>query len=219
MRRIWFLPLLLGAVFVMPLSAQGHRPGTVGLGIGIDAVPNSVTSVFGFDADGRTGMILVPIQVATRIRLQPAIGYWRFSQDVQDAVSRFEQTLTQWSAGLALHYLFPLAQKAQTYVGSSIAFNRLSETERTAFSPSPPSRRTAKRTDTVLSAIAGGEYFFAPRFSMGGEVQLQYLMAGDVETSVEPTPTPPPVPVSTPEFDASVIQTNGQFVIRWYFGG
>jgi hypothetical protein len=216
-RRIWFVLLLLGAVLVLPLPAQGHRPGPVGLGIGIDAVPNTVTSVFGFDADGRTGMILVPIQVATRIRLQPALGYWRFSQEVSDAVSRFEQSLTQWSAGLALHYLFPLAQRAQTYVGSSIAFNRLSETERTEFSSSSPSRRTAKRTDTVLSAIAGGEYFFASRFSMGGEVQLQYLKAGDVETSIEPTPIPSPVP--TPEFDASVIQTNGQFVIRWYFGG
>ncbi len=219
MRRIWFLPFLLGAVLVTPLSAQRHRPGTVGLGIGLDAVPNTVTSVFGFDADGRTGMILVPVQVATRIRLQPALGYWRFSQNVHDAVSRFEQNLTQWSAGLALHYLFPLAQKTQTYVGSGIAFNRLSETERTEISPSPPSKRTAKRTDIVLSAIAGGEYFFAPRFSMGGEVQLQYLMAGDVKTSVEPTPTPPPVPIPTPEFDASVVQTNGQLVIRWYFGG
>ena len=79
MRQIWFLPFLLGAVLVTPLSAQRHRPGTVGLGIGLDAVPNTVTSVFGFDADGRTGMILVPVQVATRIRLQPALCYWRFS--------------------------------------------------------------------------------------------------------------------------------------------
>jgi len=218
-RRIWFLPFLLGAVLFTPLSAQRHRSGTIGLGIGIDAVPNTVTSVFGFDADGRTGMILVPIRVVPRIRLQPALGYWRFSQDIHDAVSRFEQNLTQWSAGLALHYLFPLAQKVQTYVGSSIAFNRLSETAWTEFSPSPPNKRTAKRTDTVLSAIAGGEYFFAPGFSMGGEVQLQYLMAGDVAISEEPTPTPPPVPTPTPEFDASVIQTNGQLVIRWYFGG
>lgn len=219
MRQIWFVPFLLGTALLAPQSAHGQRSGTVGLGIGVDAVPSSVTSVFGLDADGRTGMILVPIRVSTRIRLQPALGYWRFSQDVNDAVSRFEQNLTQWSAVLALHYLFPLAHKAQTYIGSSIAFNRLSETERTEFSSSPPTKRTANRTDTVLSAIAGGEYFFAPRFSMGGEVQLQYLIAGDVESSVVPTPTPPPVPVPTPEFDASVVQTNGQFVIRWYFGG
>jgi hypothetical protein len=218
-QRNQWLGLVLGTILLTPLSAQERGSGTIGLGIALDAAPTAVTSVFGFEADGRTGMILVPIRVSSRIRLQPALGYWHFSEDVYDAVSRFEQNLTQWSAGVALHYLFPLTEKVQTYVGPSFAFNRLSESQLTAFSPSPPTKRKANRTDKVLSAVAGGEYFFAPRFSMGGEIQIQYLMAGNVESSIEPLPTPPPVPVPAPEFDASVIQTNGQFVIRWFFGG
>jgi len=217
--RTPWLGLVLGMLLSAPLFAQERGSGTVGLGIAVDAAPSAVTSVFGFEADGRTGMILVPIRVSSRIRLQPALGYWHFSEDVYDSTSRFEQDLTQWSASLALHYLFPLTHKVQTYVGSSLAINRISETQLTEFSPSPATRRKASRTDKVLSAVAGGEYFFAPRFSMGGEVQLQYLMAGNVESSVEPIPTPPPTPTPTPQFDASVVQTNAQFVVRWFFGG
>jgi len=72
----------------------------------------------------------------------------------------------------------------------------------------------------LLNAVAGGEYFFSSRFSVGGELRLDYVTFGDPEGSQTITPPPPvpPVPVPMVTEDLSVTQTSAQVTVRWYFG-
>ena len=48
-----------------------------------------------------------------------------------------------------------------------------------------------KADRSAADSVAGGEYFFSPRFSVGGEVRLDY-------------------------FRLSVTQTSAQATVRWY---
>jgi len=218
MRRVTLL--VLATVLPATTGAQETSPVAVGLGVALDAAATPVQTAFGIAPQGRMGNILVPVRVSRRIRVQPSVGFLRQKQERTTGLARLEERVTVWSVGVALHYLFPIHESAQVYLGPSLGLNRFSQME-SFDNVGLTQRLTAKRTDTVLGGVAGGEYYLASRFSIGGEVQLYYLMAGDTEMTLEQTPPPPspPLPVPVSADDGSLIHTNAQLVVRWFFSG
>jgi hypothetical protein len=90
------------------------------------------------------------------------------------------------------------------YVGPRVVMIR--ESSSTSFTGSPGS--SSHQTNWSFGLAIGGEHFFSPHFSLGGEVQLNYISIGD--TVYEPSGGP------TPSTSNSMITNNGLIFIRLY---
>jgi len=199
------------------LLAQGTKV-VPGLGLGID-VGESPLELIG-SPGGTTANLLVPIMIGKRFRLQPWVGYLRASLKFTSPTFTSNSHFRRLTLGLAAHYLFPVKDALRIYLGGGIGFGWNKAEDRSSGGQGTSFVSTEKRTDRLLNAVAGGEYFFSSRFSIGGEIRLDYVTFGDPEFSQTITPPPPvpPVPPPPTSEDLSVTQTSAQVMVRWYFG-
>ena len=216
MRRA-FSFILIGSLLAGGLSAQGTKV-VPGLGLGID-VGDSPFQAIG-SLGGITTNLLVPVMIGKRFRLQPWVGYVRASLERSSSTFTSNSKFRRLSLGLAAHYMFPAKDALRIYLGGGVGFGWSKLEDQSSNLQGSSFMTTEMRTDRLLNAVAGGEYFFSPRFSVGGEVRLDYVTFGDPESSQTITPPPPvpPLPPPTVTEDLSVTQTSAQVTVRWYFG-
>jgi opacity protein-like surface antigen len=216
MRRA-LVALLLGTLVAGGVSAQGTKV-VPGLGLGID-VGESPLQVIG-SPGGVTTSLLVPVMIGKRFRLQPWVGYLSASLERTSSTFSSNSRVRRLNLGLAAHYLFPVKDALRIYLGGGIGFGWSKVEDRASNGQGNSFVSTEKRTDRLLNAVAGGEYFFSPRFSIGGELRLDYVTFGDPDFSQTITPPQPvpPVPLPPTSEDLSVTQTSAQVTVRWYFG-
>lgn len=208
--------ILIGSLLAGGVSAQTRV--VPGLGLGID-VGDSPLAVVG-SPGGTTTNLLVPVMIGKRVRLQPWVGYLRASLERTSSFVTSQTRFERLTLGLAAHYLFPVKDALRVYVGGGFGFGWSDIDDRASDGQGNSFASTEKRTDRLLNAVAGGEYFFSSRFSVGGEVRLDYVTFGDPEftQTITPPPPVPPVPVPPTTQDLSVTQTSAQVTVRWYFG-
>ena len=216
MRRA-FSFILIGSLLAGGLSAQGTKV-VPGLGLGID-VGDSPLQAIG-SLGGITTSLLVPVMIGQRFRLQPSVGYLRASLERTSSPFTSSSRVKRLTLGLAAHYLFPVKDALRIYLGGGVGLGWSKVEDRSSDGQGRSFSSTEKRTDRLLNAVAGGEYFFSPRFSVGGEVRLDYVTFGDPESSqiIIPPPPLPPIPPPNVTEDLSVTQTSAQITVRWYFG-
>lgn len=199
------------------LLAQGTKV-VPGLGLGID-VGDSPLELIG-SPGGATTSLLIPVMIGKRFRLQPWVGYLRASLEFTSPTFTSNSHFRRLTLGLAAHYLFPVKDALRIYLGGGIGFGWNKAEDRSSDGQGTSFVSTEKRTDRLLNGVAGGEYFFSSRFSIGGEIRLDYVTFGDPESTQTITPPPPvpPVPPPPTSEDLSVTQTSAQVMVRWYFG-
>ncbi len=210
MRKLFLLACFLGPL-VAPATAQ-KRSVVAGLGVGFDLGDSPYEVLFGFSGTN-TARLLVPIMVSRRIRLQPSVSYFKATRGQSFSGQTDKQSFRRWGLGLAIHYLFPVKKSMQAYVGAAAEFGKSKDEQSNPFGGGSSSSTT--RSDRTLSVLGGGDYFFSPRFSVGGEVRLDFATIGDPNVDIVP---PPPVPFPDVDEDLSVTQTNAQVIVRRYFG-
>ena len=106
--------------------------------------------------------------------------------------------------GLGAFYSHVLENNFNTYFGPRIGFLFNSSTSHYTGSP----ETTTSETDFFIGFCTGGEYLLSSHFSLGGEVQLNYISFG--EPDVSPS-------TSTSSRSQSIFTTNALVFFRWYF--
>jgi len=108
--------------------------------------------------------------------------------------------------GLAAHYVHSFGDRSQFYIGPRFtAFIVNSNSSATT----DPDDEEKNWTDLLIGASVGGEYLFSEHFSIGAEVQLNYITHGDPELK--------PEPIVNTEESGSILSNNAALIVRWYF--
>lgn len=196
--------LLAFAILANGAAAQSDGGVKVGFGVALNPI-----AIADMDLDASVlpvglGNFTVPIQIGSSLRFEPEFGIFRGHSESSSngSTSKYTQSLMRY--GLAAHYLFAGSESFRPYVGPRVGFIRQSSDQE--FTGSTPYE--SKRTDTYFGLALGGEYWFTPRFSLGGEVQVNRIGIGDEEVTNEPAPSG--------SYDASFVSSNGVVAVKFY---
>jgi len=196
--------LLALAVLANGTAAQSDEGVKVGFGVALNPI---AIGDLDFDASVLPvglGNFTVPIQIGSSLRFEPELGIFRAHAESSSNGSTSKYTESLMRYGLAAHYLFGGSESFRPYVGPRFGFIRQSSDQE--FTGSTPTE--SKRTDSYFGLALGGEYWFTPHFSLGGEVQVNRISIGDEEVTNQPAPTG--------SYDASIISSNGVVAVKFY---
>jgi hypothetical protein len=157
----------------------------VGLGLGLSS------ALFGEFQGQFAQSVYVPISLTDRVLLEPEVGLVRFSEEDGE----FDETGTLLVLGAGV--LFEIADSGddRIYAGPRAGIVRFSTS-----SEGPGGETDDSTTNLSLAGVFGGEYFLKDRFSLGGEVGLEWLDLSDDSDA-----------------EGSLISTTAEFRVRWYF--
>ncbi len=155
MLRKFFFGVVAVAAMVVAAPAQAQNGGKIGLGVAIVPLDPAL---------GTTIEVYVPLMVAPNFRIEPEVGIKTASNDAGDS--------SDITIGAGFFAVQKAAQNADMYFGGRLKLN---------FASVKPSGGTStSATDIELAAAAGGEYYLAPKFSIGVEGQLGFYSLGKV---------------------------------------
>jgi hypothetical protein len=154
--------------------------------------------------------ILIPIRMTT-VTIEPEIGLLRVvtEDQVQTGPTTFTQvksTVTNNRIGVGLLKHLSRKENFEPYIAPRLGFIFASSEEPTGLT----STSKTSSTNFYFTGGAGGQYFFASHFTLGGEAQLTYTKLG--KPSVTGTPA-----FSGAAGSGSMISTLGLIALRWYY--
>jgi hypothetical protein len=153
--------ILVTGECVLAQDKPGRKPGKFGIGIELSDV--SALEDRGGDYQGVVTGFYLPIQGTAKTRFEPRIGITRYADiDTEESWTRID----------ALAGYFGLIRRGdyQFYYGARgglLVYVHKSQDEGGGF------ERFTKRRK-YLTPVIGGEYYFAPYFSLGGEARLVF---------------------------------------------
>ena len=150
------------------------------------------------------GNIYVPIIAGPHLKIEPEVGIWRTSSSSSATGSSGSSTSTLLRVGIGVFQFARVGGGTALYIGPRVAMVRSSS----SFTYSGGTPASSHQTNWSFGLAIGGEHFFSPHFSFGGEVQLNYVKIGDQVD--EPSSNNP----STS--DSHIIANNGLIFIRLY---
>ena len=178
--RFAIVSILLGVA--APLAAQSASPSSregfhVGVGAAISSAPGAASPAF-----------LVPIDLASHLRLEPEIGFSRttFAENLQldprilaydpfvTAHSEYTSTATNIGTGV---FFVDVRAKVKLQGGARVGYAR------TSFTTTGTIDDVTRLSGFFVGPAFGGEFFLSDRFSLGAEVELRYTsLDGTQET-------------------------------------
>jgi hypothetical protein len=171
---------LAALALASPALAQESRPS---FGIGVSVSPLGPSTVL------PTTEVYLALQLAPQLRIEPSIGIL-----TRDEPAGGNDT-SDITVGVGVLFTQRVAPAADVYVGGRLKLNPASLEEDVVGGADDSG------TDLVLAAAVGGEYYLAPRFSLGAEGQLGFYDTNDASANG----------------DASGVFTNGLAFVRFYF--
>jgi len=155
------------------------------------------------------GNIYVPI-IAGPLKIEPEVGIWHTSSSTSSSYSGISysssSTTTLLRVGVGVFRFVRVGGGTALYVGPRVAMVRASTSEKCSPGCTASS---SHQTNWSYGLAIGGEHFFSPHFSLGGEVQLNYIKIGN---EVHEPASPYPASSSS----QSIISNNGLLFIRLY---
>ena len=205
--------VVLGLFAVLAAAPAYAQQGSRRIGIGA-ALGNVYDVLLPTEVDAVTApVILVPIQVTDRFRLEPEIGVFRSTVKEIAPDARDDEASVNSVNGVEIGVgVFPqtLQQDFRLYYGVRIGYTRIVQED-----PLFRDTRTLTLDGFFVAPAVGGEYLFSDRFSLGAEVQLRHTSV-DGENVVGGIRLPDGSPASD-RIERSASATRVLFVSRFYF--
>lgn len=161
------------AALLVAVTASAAEGGKPFLGAGI-AIGGGSFDPFGLGTGGGATKILVPMNVAPGIRIEPFIAYSQ--QRIKDSTSPIGDDLN-WASRLTLGASAVLTKdvgnNAELYGGGKLSIVRLAN----GFENKSVTPNTSGDDSFIgfgIAAVGGAEYYFSPRFAIGVEGELGY---------------------------------------------
>lgn len=217
-------------VMVLGLSLQAQEDGETNdagppktkFGIGISIGTN--THRFGDDEDYdfyKTGAVMgiyVPININDKWRMEPEVSFNTMSGKInsEEGIYSYSSSSTLKISRYGVGVLYrKKREQTETYFGVRFGIAFVQDKSSSSFkSPDyeDSHRDKRNRSDLYFGPVAGGEFYFSPFFSFGGEAQLIYTKIGrthgdDYEDD----------PDSDINFDVHAWDTRAHLFVRWYF--
>lgn len=170
MKKTIFILLFVLTFFAASILLQGQeKRSRIGIGISmgkeITSSNGSVLTLFDFPS------IYVPIIISSKFRLEPGIGFYRYS----DSGTDWEESTTILSLSFGI-FVVTRKDKVDIYYGVRNGLICIWDYDR--YDWNGTERYERSKTDYYFGPAMGGEYFFSKHFSLGGEVQLNYVFIG-----------------------------------------
>jgi hypothetical protein len=192
--------LIAGSLRAADKSFPGTFRGGIGASLGIENL------VLVDDGDimhyplGVAGLY-VPMIISDCVKIEPEIGYYRYSSS-WDGGS--ESSNDRFRFGLGIFYASFLGKDTFVYLGirGGLLYN-----QRTYSSDYDPDSREREKVDFFVGPAVGAEHFLSDYFSLGAEVQFNYIHEGNWDGDGY-------------DEDRSVyyLSNNTHFFARFYFG-
>lgn len=176
------ITLAFTAVAALAAAAPAAAQGRIGLGVAANF--DSIDSGVGILGGSRV-YVLVPIQLAGSLRVEPMVGINTVDTGGLDA--------SDITLGAGVLFALTASPQAAVYAGGRLALDFVSWDTGVA---------DASGIDFRIAGAVGGEYYLAPRFSMGVEANLGYYSTSDGNVAIP---------------DTSGFYTAGNLIGRFYF--
>jgi hypothetical protein len=205
-----FLCCGLLLLFVVSAKAQDDRI-RLGFGVGI-----GMNSLLGSPAYGDFSALSMPASFANftfvirgnNFRFEPNFGYFSFSEtrDVTNPYESYKRELTSsnFRLGAVIAYATAIGSM-KLYYGIFIGAIFSSASSYRSGSTS----QDKSKTDFAIGPAIGGEYMFSDHFSLGGEIQCNYISVGQWDENDNE-------PGYSSDISQTIVSTNGLVVLRWY---
>jgi hypothetical protein len=149
---------------------------------------------------GATGLY-VPMIVSDKVKVEPEFGFYRYSSSYDGG---YESSYNMFRFGLGIFYASFLGKETLVYLGirGGILYN-----QRTYSSDYNPDTEERSKADFYIGPAVGAEHFLSDHFSLGAEVQFNYVHEGNWENGGY-------------DDDRSTyyLSNNTHFFARFYFG-
>lgn len=129
------------------------------------------------------------IILSKNFRFEPTFGYYSYSHT---SSSGSESSSSNFRLGAVLAYANSKASMNYYYgidIGAILSSQSSSSTDRS-------------KTDFYIGPAIGGEYMFSDNFSLGGEIQVNYIKLGNFDEDSDAS--------------TSLVSTRGKIILRWY---
>jgi opacity protein-like surface antigen len=222
------------------LHAQEDTLGLVGLGISIDPTKGSelvyinpsLENLQSIWSNNTSAVVFyVPINVTNRFRFEPSIGLFSASSSSATTPTiqgngtpyTYSNDASVITLGIRGTYRYSLSNLLILYLGPRLEFGIVSSTYENVYITNYPNanikqddKKITKETDITFGGVIGAEYFPISKFSVGGEISLNYVTFGNPDITYENYPTPSSS-YNTTEREQHTLYTGALFFLRWYF--
>jgi hypothetical protein len=204
--------LAAGAVVMFAGAAQAQAPAAAEdvrprFGIGISLAPAAViSSDLGTYVPIGLGNLFFPVLVGS-YKIEAEAGVLHFNDQTSGTGYSTTSKSTSLRLGVGAFKVKSLGGGTTLmYIGPRVGL--ISTSTSTSYSPGG-TEQSDKETDWVFGMAVGGEHFLSRHFSLGGEMQLNYISFGQ--------PDHTPTTGSSSTSDRSAVTTNGLLFVRVYF--
>ena len=195
-----FLCCCLLLLFIISAKAQDD-PVRIGFGVGFG-------QGFSFFGGEELSVITLPIDFADfsviirgkNFRFEPTLGYFSSSSSSTTSEYTSESSSSNVRLGTVLAYATAIASM-NLYYGIDFGVILSSESSESTF-PFGSESRDESKTDFFIGPVVGGEYMFSDNFSLGGEIQINYISIGNFNDDSNAS--------------TSAFSSRGKIILRWY---
>ena len=200
-----FLCCIMLLLSVISIKAQDD-PVRIGFGVGFG---REFTSIYVYGGIEELSVITLPVEFAdlsVTIRsknflFEPTFGYYSTSRSYTSSDENSQESKTSnLRLGTVLAYV-NTNESLNYYYGIDLGVILTSESNESNYLGSTQTSDKSK-TDFFIGPAIGGEYMFSNNFSLGGEIQVNYISFGNFNDDSD---------VST-----SAISSRGKIILRWY---
>jgi hypothetical protein len=210
-KTLWVAAILIGlaaqAAAQLATTSVVVRPNPrIGLGVALGKEVYEITD------NGAVNQVdfptfYVPVFIHPNLRLEPEIGFVRYSTTTGVSIIRNSILLTGCGAFIG-HWCGPV----YLYGGGRVAWIRNTHFVQSMIGAG----KTTTLIDLMWGPALGGEYFFTPHLSLGGEIQFNFVKYKEYKitdyTADEPTGAVERLVKRTSA------RTKPLVFVRWYFG-
>lgn len=216
MQRHLYLILLITFIFLStPTLAQQDTSSTFGFGVNfakdLVLVNMGMSSDISFASLPYDFANFSLIYLSGKFRLETKLGYFRYAYDYssnQVGGGSSESRSSNWRVGATLA-VNKQKEDFRYYYGIYLGFI-FSSYERIYSSEYDNDTINKSKTDFLIGPVFGGEHMFSDHFSLGGELQLNYVSIGQYKDKDA-------VGEESSERSESALSTRAVIVLRCYF--
>jgi hypothetical protein len=188
------------------LSFPQEEDNNVQFGLGV-SLSSELSSLRVFSEFGEVQILTQPLNLANFsmiikgnfFRFEPSLGYFTISSDYSNDGYTYERSSSNIRLGAVLAFNNDPIESVDFYYG--IDFGVIISSYSFTSNVSDQSTDDSK-TDFFIGPAVGGEYMFNKHFSLGGEINLNYISIGHYD--------------SEGESSSWAISTRGLIFLRWY---